>query len=134
MSRSVEITIPDMPPKVLRKNARPENRGHQRRVTAEQRARAGEYVMEAISGKDHADYKFERGRVEVVVFWCGKPIDHDGMATGAGPWRDAFIDGGVLPDDSPQYVDDYSITYRRIRHRSEARVTMRIVDTTRGGE
>ena len=62
MSRSVEITIPDMPPKVLRKNGRPANRDHQRRVTAEQRARAGEYVMEAISGKDHADYKFSSAK------------------------------------------------------------------------
>ena len=127
MTRTVSIELEGMPPEVLRKNGRPGNRYEQMRVTGKERDRAGEYVMASVTEMSTAPV-FARGRVDVTAYWCGKPIDYDGLACGVGPWIDAFVDWDVLPDDSPLYVTSYTINYERVAHRHEVRVVITVTE------
>ena len=60
-------------------------------------------------------------------YWCGKPFDWDGLATLTGPVIDGLVDAGVLPvDDSPEFILQYTMFAKRVKHRSESKVAVTI--------
>ena len=71
----------------------------------------------------------ERVRIEIVQFWCGKPFDYEGLACVSAPTIDGIVEAGVMVDDSPQHIIGYSMAFKRVAHRNEARVEVTVIPT-----
>jgi hypothetical protein len=121
----VTITMQGVPPASLRKNKG--DRSHWRyrqRDTKTMRENAYMLVLEALDGtRPH----YERFTVHITQFWCGKPLDAEALASGTGPMLDAFIDTGVIEDDSPNgYLVDYRLHWERVPHMEDRKVVMTV--------
>ena len=88
---------------------------------------------------DHIPW--QRVHVEVMQFWCGKPLDRDNLLGRMGAYLDAgqaerIIEtrngpvlrpgAGVFKDDGPDCVQSLTTRYERVRRRAEARVVLTV--------
>jgi len=121
----VTITMQGVPPVSLRKNKG--DRSHWRyrqRDTKNMRQNSYYLILEALDGT--RPY-YERFTVHITQFWCGRALDAEALASGTGPMLDAFIDTGVIEDDSPNgYLVDYRLHWERVPHMDDRKVVMTV--------
>ena len=66
--------------------------------------------------------------ITITQFWCGKPLDHAGLASATAPACDALMDADIIEDDSPALgvIRDYRLRYERVKHRDQAKVRIEV--------
>ena len=64
--------------------------------------------------------------IVVKQWWCGKPHDASGLASGSAPWVDAAMDAGILTDDSPLVVRSFALSWEQVKHKADAQVVIEI--------
>jgi hypothetical protein len=70
---------------------------------------------------------FAKASIHITQHYCGKPLDHESLASGVSPAIDAYIDAGVIEDDAPvKYITDYRLAYHRERHKSRRKVVIEV--------
>jgi len=121
----ISITYEGVPPEALRKNKGAQSHWRYRqRETKTMREDACMLVLEALNGtRPHYD-KFE---VDITQHWCGKPLDAEALASGTGPMLDAYMDAGIIDDDSPNgYLVDYRLHWVRVPKMTDRKVGMTV--------
>lgn len=117
-------------PSVLSKNGR--SNTHWRKVAEETknlREVGLALIMEVLSeagGFLDAYPRYAKATIHVHQFWCGRPMDVSGLAAASAPLVDAFMDAGVLQDDDPLTVPEFTFGFARVKHMAERRVTVRV--------
>lgn len=127
MDRSITISIPGVPDVALRKNRG--NTVWQQRMSATKRMKESAYwrIYEACQGD--RSWHFERFIVFVTQYYCGKPLDVEGLCSGCGPYLDAFKDYGIITDDEPvKYLEDWRPQWIQVQHRDQARVEITVTE------
>jgi len=69
---------------------------------------------------------FPRATVTIHQDWSNNPLDHDGLAVSVAPALDAFIDRGIIKDDSPRFIESYKLTSSKVPHQHMNRVQITI--------
>ena len=120
------LTIEFQPNRELSKNGL--GRSNWRATSAHKDAARGDaYVLGRLEMED-GWVTPKQCNVEVTQYWCGKPFDWDGLATLTGPVIDGLVDAGAMPeDDSPEHILQYSMYAKRVPHRSDSRVAVKII-------
>ena len=122
--KPLRLEFPYMPPQVLRGNGRPAHWSQRHRAVKDLREATWLRLLE-VGGK--RETPFPKATLEYHVFWCGKPIDQDGLCQGAKPILDEIVSadgGGYLIDDSPEYLTILPVLYTRVPHRSDVRLVV----------
>ena len=71
---------------------------------------------------------FDRCKVTITQFWCGKALDHAAVATGTAPAIDALMDEGVkvIDDDNPDIVVDFRLRHERVPHMKDRKLVVTV--------
>ena len=115
-------------PSCLSKNGR--RRSHwrtQRNATEKLKDDATFLVLKALSeAPSPLNEPFETADIHVHQFWSNTPLDYDGLASAVAPVIDAFTIVGVISDDSPRFINSYTLTANKVAKRSQnlSRVTV----------
>lgn len=134
MTRSITITLEGVPDIALRKNRG--STGHWDRQKAAKAMRETSYilVLEQIADEWPGGPHFAKASILITQHYCGKPLDHPGLASATSPAVDAFVDANVIEDDQPvKFITDYHLAYVREKHKSERRVTVTLEEAENGG-
>jgi hypothetical protein len=124
-ARSITITLEGVPDAALRKNK--QNRGnsfwHKANATKDQRQLAGWLIAEQLQDLTLPAPVYKHCEFIITQYWCGTPLDHEGLAGGTGAAKDAYMDLGVIADDSPKdIVVGYHLRYVRVKHMADRQV------------
>ena len=124
--RSITITYEGVPPLSLRKNKGTQSHWRYRQKdTRTMRENAYILILEALEGSSRPH--FDRFSLDITQYWCGKPLDAEALASGTGGMVDAFMDVGIIDDDSPHgFLVDYRLHWKRVKTRPERKVVMKI--------
>lgn len=132
MAENVEVTIGskeinevfleiDNLPSSLSKNGR--RRSHWRKQMEDTRnLREKCRFLLMVNYQGYEMPRFDKARIHILEKWSNNPHDYDGLASLVAPAIDAFVDIGVIPDDSPRYIRSYTMTHRKVPKRAEAGV------------
>jgi hypothetical protein len=86
-----------------------------------------EQMQELNINSHNTDYPiFPHASVTVHQDWSNNPLDHDGLAVAVAPAIDAFIDRGVITDDSPRFIESYKLTSSKVPHQHMNRVQITV--------
>ena len=111
----ITINVPMLPPV----ECSPNWRGHWTRVyKAKQTYRNAVYyyARETMNGNDVA---FEKARLDLTfVFPAKRKRDIDNMIARFKAGQDALVKAGLLPDDSPEYLEMGTITFETDKERA----------------
>jgi hypothetical protein len=116
-------------PSCLSKNGR--RRSHwrtQRAATEKLKDDATFLVLKAISeAPSPLEEPFGKADIHVHQSWSNTPLDYDGLASAVAPVIDAFTVAGVISDDSPRFINSYTLTANKVPKQSQnlVRVTVR---------
>ena len=69
--------------------------------------------------------------INITQFYENKPLDFDGLACAVAPSIDGIIDAGIIPDDSPVYIWSYTMNHRKVDHRVDNRVEIRVTSVSK---
>jgi len=121
----ITITYEGVPPAALRKNKGDKSHWRYRqKETKAMREDAYMLILEAVGG---ARPHYDKFTVDITQHWCGKPLDAEALASGTGPMLDAFMDAGVIDDDSPNgYLVDYRLHWVRVAKMTGRKVVMTV--------
>ena len=127
----ITITYEGVPPAALRKNKGDKSHWRYRqKETKAMREDAYMLILEAVGG---ARPHYDKFTVDITQHWCGKPLDAEALASGTGPMLDAFMDAGVIDDDSPNgYLVDYRLHWVRVAKMTGRKVVMTVGGVTAG--
>ena len=94
-------------------------------LTKKHRAVAYELASKA---KFHAGLRqpYKQAYIRIRSYWCGKPMDYDGLACAVAPTIDGMVDAGIIEDDNPSIVKGYFMEYEQVKKRVEVRVEVSI--------
>ena len=113
----------------LTKNGRRRNHWRtQRRATREMREDALFLILRELTGDDNPQRLvgitdiplWESASIHVHHNWSNVPMDFDGLASSMAPAIDAFIDCGVIEDDSPKFIVSYTMTSEKVSTRAQS--------------
>jgi hypothetical protein len=85
-------------------------------------------VLKAISeAPSPLEEPFGKADIHVHQSWSNTPLDYDGLASAVAPVIDAFTVAGVISDDSPRFINSYTLTANKVPKQSQnlVRVTVR---------
>jgi len=120
-------------PGCLTKNGR--RRSHwrtQRKATEEMRDDANfliikEMLLAELSPADYRDAPlFSRAKIDIHQDWSNNPLDYDGLASAVAPAIDAFIDKGIIKDDSPRFIESYNLTSSKVPKQNMNRIQITV--------
>ena len=102
-----------------------------RKATEDMRETANMLILEQMQELNinsyNTDYPiFPHASVAVHQDWSNNPLDHDGLAVAVAPALDAFIDRGVIQDDSPRFIESYKLTSSKVPHQHMNRVQITV--------
>ena len=117
MSEPVVITLPWIPPAILRGNSRAH---HMVKYRAAKELRESGYFSTRPTSF-HGAFRKQMSKAHVTYeFHNWRPIDLDNLAIGMKPWIDgAIVDTGIVPDDSPDHVVYGEHTFTKCKKGSE---------------
>jgi hypothetical protein len=121
---SLTITLEGSPPLALRKNRGATGQWDRMREARYLRDSSIALWWEAMGS---ARPVFAKCVITITQYWCGKPLDYDGLASGVAPCVDALQDVGVIEDDQPgKNIVDYRLRYERVPHMADRRWTVTV--------
>jgi hypothetical protein len=126
MPRKITFELPFQPPPELRGNARPAHWSVRHRKVKELRESVWVRLMEGVGSGIIESLPWPRARVTYTSYWCGKPIDEDGLRQGMKAVLDEIVSYGIIKDDSPQYLDGIDVRYVRVKHREDIKVVVEV--------
>ena len=112
-------------PAILSKNGR--RRSHwkaQMQATRDLREKAYFTIMVTYQGWELP--KFEKAHIHVREKWSNNPHDFDGLASLVAPAIDAFTDMEVIPDDSPRFIESYTMSSVKVAKRADSGVEITV--------
>ena len=126
----ITITYEGVPPAALRKNKGDKSHWRYRqRETKTMRESAYMLILEKVLSSAYGWEvpHYDQFTVDITQHWCGKPLDAEALASGTGPMLDAFMDAGVIDDDSPNgYLVDYRLHWQRVPKMTGRKVEMTV--------
>ena len=127
--RSITIEYEGALPAALSKNGR--SNTHWRTV-AEETKNLREVGLALIWEQTSYAYEntmtppFPKATIHVHQYWCRRPLDVSGLAAASAPLVDAFMDAGILEDDDPETVTEFTFGAERVPKMVERRVTVTV--------
>jgi hypothetical protein len=70
---------------------------------------------------------WESASLRITQFWCGQPRDHDNLAASCGAYVDAAVAAGILPDDSPKYIESYELRHEHVSQMSDRKILVEVI-------
>ena len=122
---SITIEIEGVPHLATRKNKGSTNRWDRSKAVRGAREHAWALWRE----QELPPEPFPKASISITQYYCGRPLDFDGLASGAAPYVDGAIDAGLIEDDEPnKNIVSYSLSHVRVPHLDERRVTVTITE------
>ncbi len=119
----------DRLPSCLSKNGRRRSHWRTQRAATEKLKEDAEFLIRKALSESPSPLNepFDRADIHVHQSWSNTPLDYDGLASAAAPVIDAFTIVGVISDDSPRFINSYTLTANKVAKRSQnlIRVTVR---------
>lgn len=118
------LTVEIIADKDLSKNGL--RRGHWQSLREKiERAREDGFVLGL--GEMESDWQTpDKAKIDIVQYYWGKPFDYDGLACLCAPTIDGLVDAGILYDDDPKHVIQYTLTHEKAESKNEQRVAITI--------
>jgi hypothetical protein len=120
----VVLNFDRLPVPQVRGNSRCNWRVLARYVKAE-REHGHAIALEALQGRQGDGFPWQVVSVH-FDFYNAAWVDYANLAKGVKPWEDGVTDAGIWPDDSPRYIQMWSLTFHKTEHRNEAQTVMTI--------
>ena len=124
----ISIDIPH-PPSCLTKNGR--RRTHWRTQQTATKAMRDDTIflirckLSELSYSEE-EFPWKKAHIKVHQHYANTGLDYDGLASAVAPAIDAFIDTGIIQDDSPRHIESYSMTANKVAHRTDNRIEVTI--------
>ena len=64
--------------------------------------------------------------IKVTQYYSNKPFDYDGLACVVSPFIDGLSDAGVMRDDNPKVVKNYSMESVKVKTRPESKTIIEV--------
>ena len=64
--------------------------------------------------------------IKVVYYYPSVPPDYEGISAMVAPIIDGIVDAGVMVDDNPNVVKEYSIKMEKVKTRKERRALITV--------
>ena len=58
----------------------------------------------------------------ITSYYARRPMDYDGLACSVAPVIDGLVDAGILEDDSPNHVENYSMKFVKVPKMKDVKV------------
>lgn len=68
----------------------------------------------------------DKVRIHVEQFYARSPLDFDGLACIAAPSIDGLIDAGLMVDDNPKHVLEYTLSHTKVSKVADACVRVTV--------
>tara|TARA_R100000306_G_scaffold54049_1_gene51070 strand:+ start:343 stop:738 length:396 start_codon:yes stop_codon:yes gene_type:complete len=113
---SVSIIVEGVPDPAIRKNR--QSTTHWDRYRAVKAAKDVAYLL--WREQPLPETPFEKARISVVQWFCGRGIDAEGLASGVSPAVDSAVDIGIIPSDDPhKVIQGFELSYKRVPHKDQ---------------
>ena len=129
---SISIEFPRVHPSLTKNGRRRSHWRTQRKATEEMRDDANfliikEMMKAEISPRDYREAPlFSRAKIDIHQDWANNPLDYDGLASAVAPAIDAFIDKGIIQDDSPRFIESYNLTSSKVPKQNMNRIQITV--------
>jgi len=118
------VTIEVLPDNRLSKNGlRRSNWRTSRQLIAEARETA--FIL-GLAEKPETWETPSEARIAIVQRYARKPLDFDGLACIAAPSVDGLVDAGILMDDDPTHVVEYTLNHVKVPKVTDACVQITV--------
>ena len=89
-------------------------------------ARVDAFVLARIAAEGSRSLPWSPVSIEVVQYHARRPMDFDGLACAVAPSIDGMVDAGILIDDDPGHVKEYTLRHVKVARVVDSRVTITI--------
>ena len=70
----------------------------------------------------------DKVRIKYIAYYCGKPIDSDNLIMGMKYAQDMLVEGKIIKDDNPTYVQGLATEYHRVKTKKEVKLIMEVTE------
>ena len=70
----------------------------------------------------------DKVRIKYIAYYCGKPIDSDNLIMGMKYAQDMLVEGKIIKDDNPTYVQGPLTEYHRVKTKKEVKLIMEVTE------
>ena len=67
-------------------------------------------------------------QIRYIAYYCGKPIDSDNLIMGMKYAQDMLVEGKIIKDDNPTYVQGPLTEYHRVKTKKEVKLIMEVTE------
>ena len=64
----------------------------------------------------------KKADVLITSYYARRPMDYEGLACSVAPVIDGLVDAGILEDDSPNHIQDYSMKFVKVPKMKDVKV------------
>tara|TARA_R100000808_G_scaffold1997_1_gene8463 strand:+ start:6795 stop:7181 length:387 start_codon:yes stop_codon:yes gene_type:complete len=121
------ITVTAVPEPKLSKNARRSlNHNVEAKLIKGSREEAFVLSRNELMKIDGKWKELEKCKLKAKYFYSNIPPDYDGLAAMIAPIVDGMVDAGIMKDDNPNVILDYSLEVTKVPHRHMRRVEITV--------